>query len=451
MKKKHGLLVIGLFCNQWLLAQDLQTVTNNGATTTNALKITGAVNIPNGLGLELYYTNSTSVITSNDRTNGNYYPMGFYASKFYFSDGSVGVGTLSPTSKLDVNGLITSTGNSTAGMTPVTNISALSGYKISGNIANLAQNGITFTSGFGGGAAIGFYRGSSYNTGIDFYTNTTANASAGGMIHRMRLNEQGNLGLGTTTPVYKIHSYAAANTTIASALIAGEYFGPIIGVKSSTSSYYALNVVNNLLQPEVNGQGTSLLYVRADGNVGIGTSTPANKLYVNGNMGISGPIYMPGGTLYSDVNNMASLHNGGFVWANTANTTSKMVLGSDATLSLYGNMYIGTTNNQKDLNVNGKIKTRKVTVTQTNWPDYVFDSSYQLKPLHQVEKFITANKHLPEVPSAATVAKEGIDLGDNQVVLLKKIEELTLYIIQQNKRIESLEQQMQTMKAGSKQ
>lgn len=104
--------------------------------------------------------------------------------------------------------------------------------------------------------------------------------------------------------------------------------------------------------------------------------------------------------------------------------------------SITGNVTIGAMNAERDLAVNGNIKTRKLKVTQTDWPDYVFDSSYQLKSLHQVEKFIVANKHLPDVPSAATVTKEGVDLGDNQVVLLKKIEELTLYIIQQNKELQ---------------
>lgn len=71
----------------------------------------------------------------------------------------------------------------------------------------------------------------------------------------------------------------------------------------------------------------------------------------------------------------------------------------------------------------------------------------------QVEKFIASNKHLPDVPSAATVAKDGVDLGENQVVLLKKIEELTLYIIQQNKemqeqknRVEELAKEVENLK-----
>jgi D-ribose pyranose/furanose isomerase RbsD len=66
--------------------------------------------------------------------------------------------------------------------------------------------------------------------------------------------------------------------------------------------------------------------------------------------------------------------------------------------------------------------------------------------LHQVEKYIQQNKHLPDVPSAAEVKKEGIDLGDNQAVLLKKIEELTLYIIEQHKELKSLAQEVKALK-----
>ncbi|WP_164974192.1 hypothetical protein [Filimonas effusa] len=101
-----------------------------------------------------------------------------------------------------------------------------------------------------------------------------------------------------------------------------------------------------------------------------------------------------------------------------------------------GNVGIGTENpGSYRLAVEGTVGARKIKITQQAWADYVFDSSYQLPSLSHVETFIKENKHLPEVPSAAEVKKDGLDLGDNQVLLLKKIEELTLYIIQQNKQI----------------
>lgn len=117
-----------------------------------------------------------------------------------------------------------------------------------------------------------------------------------------------------------------------------------------------------------------------------------------------------------------------------------------------GSVGIGTTDTKGYLLAvaGSAVAERMVIKKQNNWPDYVFDSSYQLTPLHAVEQFIQQNKHLPEVPSAAAIKKDGIDLGDNQAVLLKKIEELTLYIIEQNKKLEAVCQEVKILKADKK-
>jgi hypothetical protein len=106
-----------------------------------------------------------------------------------------------------------------------------------------------------------------------------------------------------------------------------------------------------------------------------------------------------------------------------------------------GNFLIGHTKDQAGykLQVDGNVRARKVHVDQDTWADYVFDKNYKLRSIDELEQYIQQQKHLPEVPSAAEVKKEGIDLGDNQAMLLKKIEELTLYVIEQNKKIEALE------------
>ena len=95
--------------------------------------------------------------------------------------------------------------------------------------------------------------------------------------------------------------------------------------------------------------------------------------------------------------------------------------------------------------VNGNVKARKVKVTFTDWPDYVFARDYALMSLQQLDTFIAANRHLPGVPSAETVKREGLELGENQAVLLRKIEELTLYILQQNEKQEAMEKKMREM------
>ncbi|MES2515523.1 MAG: hypothetical protein V4580_15315 [Bacteroidota bacterium] len=94
------------------------------------------------------------------------------------------------------------------------------------------------------------------------------------------------------------------------------------------------------------------------------------------------------------------------------------------------------------LSVDGLIlaKEIKVAIANTHWADYVFDKDYKLMPLRQVEAYVIKHKHLPEVQSASEVENNGIDLVNINATLLKKIEELTLYLIEQNKRVEKLEQ-----------
>ena len=95
------------------------------------------------------------------------------------------------------------------------------------------------------------------------------------------------------------------------------------------------------------------------------------------------------------------------------------------------------------LAVKGNVYAQKVKVTLNRWSDYVFDAGYKLRPLDEVEKYIQQQHHLPEVPSAAAVEKDGLDLGDNQATLLKKIEEVTLYVIEQNKKLELLNKKLE--------
>ncbi|WP_119078614.1 hypothetical protein [Chitinophaga alhagiae] len=102
----------------------------------------------------------------------------------------------------------------------------------------------------------------------------------------------------------------------------------------------------------------------------------------------------------------------------------------------YGNLSIGTTTSSGyKLAVNGPVKARKIKVTQTEWPDFVFEASYKLKSLEELEFYISKYKHLPEIPAAADVQKNGLDVGENQAKLLQKIEELTLYLIDMNKKM----------------
>ena len=103
--------------------------------------------------------------------------------------------------------------------------------------------------------------------------------------------------------------------------------------------------------------------------------------------------------------------------------------------------------NTLTLAVGGKLGTRSIFVVNptTPWPDSVFEPAYRLPPLREVEQFIQAHGHLPDVPSAATVRVEGIDVGATQAILLKKIEELTLYVLAMQKANDGLQKRVDAL------
>lgn len=100
---------------------------------------------------------------------------------------------------------------------------------------------------------------------------------------------------------------------------------------------------------------------------------------------------------------------------------------------------IGTTDLRGyKLAVNGNIRAKEVRVEATNWPDYVFEKNYKVRSLESLEEFIKVNKHLPEIPDKAQVDSQGVELGEMNKLLLKKIEELTLYVLELKKDTELL-------------
>ena len=108
-----------------------------------------------------------------------------------------------------------------------------------------------------------------------------------------------------------------------------------------------------------------------------------------------------------------------------------------------GNVGVGTINPLARLAVNGNILATEIKIkTDINVPDYVFDPDYQLPTLSSIEDYVKKNRHLPEIPSAADIQKDGVDLTAMNLALLKKVEELTLHMIDKDKRIEILEKKL---------
>jgi len=155
-------------------------------------------------------------------------------------------------------------------------------------------------------------------------------------------------------------------------------------------------------------------------SVGVNASNPQAKLQING-----------GGA----DNNTSSL-----LVRNGANTETFRILDN-------GYVGIGISTPQSKLAVNGTITAAKVKVVQAGWPDYVFNDSYALPSLQEVEQYINRYHHLPGIASEQDVEKNGVDLGDNQANLLRKVEELTLYVIQQNKELEQLKSENKVLAA----
>jgi hypothetical protein len=131
-----------------------------------------------------------------------------------------------------------------------------------------------------------------------------------------------------------------------------------------------------------------------------------------------------------------------------AGMTEKMRIDIDGKVSI-GNP-VGGTPGTYLLYVKDGILTEKVKVAvdgTAQWADHVFAPSYKLRPLEEVESFINKNKHLPGIPSAEEVVKEGVDLGTMDARLLEKIEELTLYMIEMKKDMEKMKKENEALKA----
>jgi hypothetical protein len=248
----------------------------------------------------------------------------------------------------------------------------------------------------------------------------------------------GNVGIGTTTP--------------AALLDLQKIYGNDVGIKLTQPGSSIWDIKNTASTGlfTIGAGGGTYFNIDKTGSVGIGTTTPAAKLDVNG-------------AIYSNANILSDSF-GGFSGGDTELTTNtggaanlkfKTQLIERMRIIASGNVGIGSTNPDEKLTVKGKIHAEEIKVDLAVPADYVFEkyytgksklkSDYSLQTLAEIESFTKENHHLPNIPSAQEIQQNGLLLGEMSNVLLQKIEELTLYAIEQNKVIEELKAQVSTL------
>lgn len=275
----------------------------------------------------------------------------------------------------------------------------------------------------------------------------------------------GNVGIGTTSPTTRLQvSGTLSAVDLANAL--GTSTPVIFGSVSNAYPTFGVSMNHVVEDPGTNVYGMALLStdsyltgrtekvrITGSGNVGIGTKTPNTKLQVSGTLsaidlvstlGASTPViygsiggaYPGWGVSINHVVEDVGSNHYGMALLTTDNfltgRTEKMRIAAN------GNVGIGTAAPDSKLSVNGVIHSKSVKVDMNNWPDYVFKPKYDLLTLNEVKSYIIKNQHLPEMPSAVEIETNGLNLGDMNKLLTKKVEELTLYLLEKDTEVSTL-------------
>lgn len=310
------------------------------------------------------------------------------------------------------------------------------------------------------------------DTYLQFFRNNT---------NLMSLKGDGNLGVGDLDPAYRL-SLARNNPSLLLlrntkplntgetnniTFESGEYRTAVISTigDNASSARLRFSTGTTLLSGFGSNFMQERLTITSAGNVGINITNPSDKFEVNGDMSITNTntLEFGKGIVGKEMNagkigyNVFAANSLAIVGAGNSSTNRKVYIfaeggttfSGDAIVNtnaiVNGNIGVGTYIIPEGyrLAVDGRIIAEELRIQNSAvWPDYVFDEDYPLMPLSDLEKCITRDKHLPDVPSAADVSQNGIAVGEMEAVLLRKLEELTLHIIAQDKRIQELELKM---------
>jgi hypothetical protein len=279
-----------------------------------------------------------------------------------------------------------------------------------------------------------------YGNSLQFWA-YGATGFAGGP--RLTILDGGNVGIGTQTP--------SANLEISklnSNLLFDVNTNSLCKI---VSKGWNANIDIHTFQ--VNGtENINQLMLNTNGKVGIGTIAPAEKLEVAGNIKFNSVLSTDGRMHLTGGERLYILNKDGLIigkeWGGNGN------LQVQGNTIIDGNVGIGTTAPDAKLTVNGQIHTKEVRIDilqPMTVPDYVFANDYKLKTLNEVDQYVKANNHLPEIPSAKEMAQNGMLVSEMNLSLLKKIEELTLYAIEQQKKLEAQNKDIEVLKAQNKQ
>lgn len=246
----------------------------------------------------------------------------------------------------------------------------------------------------------------------------------------------GNIGLGTVTPTSRFQ------------INSGDIF------LNSTSSKLLIGTVANFNDATANwGLKCDRPMIIASSTfpaIEIRSTVPTSPTWLNlavapadfsySNISKKGDIIFRS---YTSGSMILNCEGGGNIKFSTIDNT---IVGSTSKLQMiidkFGNIGMGTATPDAKLAVNGLIHTKEVKVDLLGWPDYVFESNYNLSSLSEVEKQIAINGHLKDIPSAQDVEKNGVKLGEMNKLLLQKVEELTLYLIEMNKELQDVKSQL---------